>query len=210
MDYSPVLTPQLILITDSVRFTQAVLFERIEAALAGGVDTLLVREKQLDSAKVLALASEYRALTRQYQARLIIHSFADIALAVEADGVHLASDQLQHATSLRTWLGETDMSISGSCHHQQDLLKAAQQRLDFVLLSPVFATQSHPEKSSLGADKFKQLAATSAIPVIALGGITCENRQQLASYGVAVMTGLLDSKKPEKVALSLSASKVTK
>jgi len=62
----------------------------------------------------------------------------------------------------------------------------------------------------LGVKRFKQLANASSVPVVALGGITSDNRQQLTDYGVAVITTLLASHEPEKVALSLSQPKVTK
>jgi len=196
MGHSPLLnTPQLILITDSSRLSGTALLEQIALALQGGVDTVLMREKQLDSAKALALASSLRNLTRTYQVRLIIHSFADIAIAVGADGIHLPSNEIASIPALRRWLMQhdavNDMAISVSCHHADDLAQAAAFGVDFALLSPVFETASHPGEPCLGIDAFHNLTDQSPCPVVALGGIDTYNRHMLANHGVAVISALL-------------------
>lgn len=196
MGDSPVLnTPQLILITDSSRLPGTALLEQIDLALQGGVDTVLMREKQLDSAKALALASSLRSLTHTHQARLIIHSFADIALAVGADGVHLPSNEMATIPALRLWLiqndAPSDMAISVSCHHADDLAQAAAFGVDFALLSPVFETASHPGEPCLGIYAFHTLADPAACPIVALGGIDTHNRYVLPHHGVAVISALL-------------------
>ena len=76
----------------------------VDAALAGGVDTVLVREKQMDSARLLAFASNLRQLTRNHGARLIIHTQADVARAIGADGVHLSSLEMNQIPDIRAWM----------------------------------------------------------------------------------------------------------
>jgi thiamine-phosphate pyrophosphorylase len=94
---------KLLLITDNKRFnTQADMLDVLEKGLQGGVDTILLREKALDSAKLLALASKLRVLTHKYQAKLMIHSQADIAKAVDADGVHVDAASIQDIAKIRT------------------------------------------------------------------------------------------------------------
>ena len=195
---------KLLLISDSTRFeTNQKMLDVIEHALVGGVDGLLLREKHLDSAKLLALASQARELTTKYNAKLIIHTQADIAQAVDADGVHLDSKSINEVPKIRSWLNQP-MLISASCHSSDELNIAQEMGADFALLSPVFPTQSHPSAPSLGAEQFLKLARQSDIPVVALGGIDTANRHQLNDTAIAVISTILDSKKPKEMALTLA------
>ena len=198
--------PNLLLITDSTRLPGEPFFDAVEAALTGGVDAVLVREKQLDSARLLAFASRLRAITREHGARLIIHSQADIAKAIEADGVHVATEDIGQLPAIRLWLGKAGkgMSFSASCHDEAELAAAHRAGADFALLSPVFPTASHPGASNLGVERFRELANTSPLPVVALGGITPENRGELAGFGVAVIGAILDSRHPGDAARRLA------
>ncbi len=194
---------QLLLISDSKRFkSHSDMLVVIEQAMLGGVDTVLLREKHLDSAKLLALASALRALTNKHHVRLMIHSQADIAKAVNADGVHVDSASITEISSIKAWF-ETPVLVSASCHHEEELKAAEQQGADFVFLSPVFPTQSHPGAPSLGADEFQRLSQSVGIPVIALGGISSENLKQLQGAGIATMGGILDTSNPKLAATQL-------
>ncbi len=200
-----VIPPSLILITDSSRYSGEPFFDTCDQALANGVDAILVREKELTSARLLALASRLRNLTRKYRARLIIHTQADIAHAVEADGVHVASNDISTIPAMCHWLNNPNMSISASCHNAMELLQAQQAGANFAMLSPVFPTQSHPGTPGMGLEAFRTLAGQADIPVIALGGITTENYQQLASGNIAVISAILDAEDAGKAAAILSS-----
>ncbi|MCF6208812.1 MAG: thiamine phosphate synthase [Ghiorsea sp.] len=194
---------KLLLLSDSKRFTtQQAMLDCIEQAIEGGVDTIVLREKHLDSAKLLSLASKLRILTRKYNTRLMIHSQADIAKAVAADGVHVDAKSMPEITNIKTWLGDGFL-VSASCHNAQELTQAEQQGADFCFLSPVFPTQSHPGAPSLGATTFLQLAATVSIPVVALGGIAPNVITQLQGHGVATMGGILNAENPKQAAALL-------
>lgn len=195
--------PRLLLITDHARYAGDGFFDCVEAALRGGVDAVMAREKQMDSARLLSFCSRLRELTRRYKARLIVHTQADVALAVGADGVHVASSEAGELPSMRTWLGEARMSLSVSCHDAAQLQSATAAGADFALLSPVFPTASHPCMPHLGVQRFCELARAAPLPVIALGGITAENRGQLPDFPVAVISALLAANEPQSVAESL-------
>ncbi len=176
----------------------------MEAALRGGVDALLVREKQLPSSRLLALAARLRELTRRYQARLIIHSQADIAEAVGADGIHVGAAHIDSIATIKTWLGDQKFSISASCHNADELTAAAKAGADWAMLSPVFPTQSHRDAAHLGLERFSQLADQAALPVVALGGITPDNAAALSGKALAVISAILDADDPEAAAQCLS------
>lgn len=195
--------PGLLLITDHARYNTEGFFDCVEAALRGGVDTVMAREKQMDSARLLSFCSRLRRVTRDYGARLIVHTQADVALAVGADGVHLSSSDLEELPAIRAWLNQPGMSLSASCHDAAQLRLAADGRADFALLSPVFPTASHPGMPHLGVQRFCELANAVPLPVVALGGISIENRDQLAAYPVAVISALLASDAPQQSAEDL-------
>jgi len=197
--------PLLTLITDTEHYSGEPFFAACDQALANGVDAILVREKELTSAKLLALASRLRDITRTYQARLIIHTQADVAHAVDADGVHVASSNMNTIPSIRSWLNNSKMSVSASCHNAEELAQARQTGADFVMLAPVFPTQSHPGAPSLGVDAFQRLATQADIPIIALGGITTGNYQKLALNKLAVISAILGADDPGQAARQLSS-----
>jgi len=177
---------------------------RIALALQGGVDAVLLREKAMDSARLLALASELRALTREHGARLIIHSQADVADAVDADGVHVASADIAHIPDMRPWIADR-ASISASCHSAGELALAADHAADWAMLSPVFPTRSHPDTEPLGVEAFRHLAGSAPIPVVALGGIDAIQARELRGFPLAVIRAVLDAGDPRLAAAELAA-----
>lgn len=203
----PIAPPALTLITDTHRLHKDALLEALAAGLRGGADAVLVREKAMDSARLLAFAAEVRQLTRSFQARLIIHSQLDVALAVDADGLHLAAVEIGHLPRVRTWLNGAQMSVSVSCHNAEELAQAADAGADFATLSPLFTTRSHPDAVPLGVDRFKALAESAAqshqLPVVALGGIHSENAAPLAGWPLAVIDGVLAADDPQAAAAAL-------
>ncbi len=196
--------PRLTLITDTTRLSSEAFFNAVEQALDGGVDAVLVREKKLTSAKLLALSSRLRHITREHQARLIIHTQADVAAAVDADGVHLASKDIDSINALRQWLGKAKISISVSCHNADELQHAHSMGADYAMLSPVFPTRSHPGAAPLGLDIFRTLADASPLPIIALGGISLQNCEALEGHRLAVISAILQADKPKQAARQLS------
>ena len=100
---------------------------------------------------------------------------------------------------MKAWL-DNDMLVSASCHNLEEIKQAEKYGADFVFLSPVFPTQSHPGAPSLGAETFLNISAQTSLPVIALGGIDAGNKGQLQGAGIATMGGILEDKDPKKAA----------
>jgi len=206
--------PRLTLISDSSLLSGEAFFQTVEQSLIGGVDAIVLREKSLTSAKLLALASRLRQITHAHQAQLIIHSQIDIAAAVDADGVHLASNEINNIASARHWLEQlstqTDKSISVSCHHADELAYAHRMGADYAMLSPVFPTNSHPGAPHLGVQEWSRLADQAALPTIALGGISPNNSAALQGRRMAVISALLQADDPKSVAQYLSTTTTAK
>jgi len=185
--------PALTLITDTSRYTGEAFFSTVEKALAAGVDAVLLREKQLDSARLLAMASRLRKMTQAYGAALLIHTQADIAEAVNADGVHLSARDTGAIPSVRNWLNDPSKRVSASCHNAQELLLAAQAGADYAMLSPLFPTPTHPGCSCLGITAFHHLARQAELPVVALGGVTVDTVEALNWPHIAVISAIFAS-----------------
>lgn len=177
----------------------------VEAALRGGVRAVQLREKDLRAAELLPLALELRRLTRRFDARLLINDRIDVALAVDADGVHLGGHSLPVAAARRR-LGPKPL-IGVSTHHLDEIVAAAAAGADFVTFGPVFATPSKAIYGPpLGLDALRRTCASSSLPIFALGGIKADQRPLLrttAVQGIAVISAIIAAAEPETAARNL-------
>lgn len=182
--------------------------EVLRRSLEGGVDLVQLREKEAGSgAELLDWAREVRAMTEQAGVPLIVNDSVDLALACGADGVHVGQEDL-HPDDVRTALGP-DKLIGLSTHDLEQLDEAADLGLDYAGYGPVYATGTKGYGRGLGAESLIQALAIARLPVLAIGGITVENRGFLGdSCGVAVSSALCGAQEPEKVAAELRSQAV--
>jgi thiamine-phosphate pyrophosphorylase len=187
---------KLYLITDRRLFTDnRSLFTAVEEALKGGVQAVQLREKDLEVRELLQMAYELRELTSGYGARLFINDRVDVAMAVEADGVHLGASGMP-AFAARKAAGE-GMLIGVSAHSLAEAEKAEKEGADFVTLGPVFETPSKLKYGKpLGTGLLREVSATISIPVFAIGGIKPErvkNTLESGVSGIALISAILGS-----------------
>jgi thiamine-phosphate pyrophosphorylase len=181
------------------------LLEKISEAARAGVDYIQLREKDLPSRDLESLAreavravGERRTENRELRTALLINSRTDVALAVQADGVHLRSGDISppevreiwHGSPRESWCGAgtparqlatRDPLIAVSCHSPAEVAKAAASAATFALFAPVFEKKdAHPA----GLVALKQACQTN-IPVLALGGITLANAPSCLAAGAA-------------------------
>jgi 8-oxo-dGTP diphosphatase len=180
--------PPMYAITNLAETEEAVFFEQLKTALDAGLKLIQVREKQLNKSQLKAFASRAIALSKPYGAKVIIN--ADIALAQElsADGVHLPASQLMALQSR-----PESLLCGASCHNAVELAQAANLALDFVVLSPVMPTKSHPEGKPLGWQSFTQLIKDYPLPVYALGGLERQDlvaAWQSGAHGIAMQRAI--------------------
>ena len=158
--------------------------EAIREALIGGVKCIQLREKELPPKTLFPLAIELRNLTRKYGAKLFINDRADLALACEADGVHLATNSLPIAVT-RKILGP-DKLIGVSTHTTDEISFAQDQGADFVTFGPVFFTASKAAFGPpVGLEKLQEACSRTRIPVFALGGINLNRVDDVIASGAA-------------------------
>lgn len=192
----------LYLITDRRQAGGRPLLEVVEAALAGGVRAVQLREKDLSTAELYDLAWEMRALTSRYDARLLINERLDVALAVEADGVHLGVNSLPVTAARRI---APDLLIGYSSHGVAEAAAAIAKGADFATFGPVFPT---PSKAVYGEPVgLTELGRACSLPtgdlIFALGGIKRDNLEQVTAagcYRVALISDILAASDPAAAA----------
>ncbi len=175
--------PRLYAITDSKRYPD--MLQRLEKALKKGIRMVQLREKELSGLEYYQLAKRVRELTQNYDAMLFINDRVDIALAVNADGVHLPEKGLPPSVVKRI---APELLVGYSAHSLEQALCAQEEGADFITLSPIFKTQSHPEVEPIGLGLLKEVSQKLSIPVYALGGITWDRIKlcyKNGAYGIA-------------------------
>jgi len=187
---------RLYLITDRRLFADDdSLFTAIEESLKGGVKAIQLREKDLDTRSLLRMAYALRELTSEYGAKLFINDRVDIAMAVDADGVHLGGQSMP-AYAARKAAGEA-LLIGVSAHSIKEAKKAEEEGADFVTLGPVFETHSKMKYGqSLGPELLREARGKISIPVFAIGGIKKERVGSVldaGATGIALISAILGS-----------------
>ena len=198
--------PCLALVTDRRVGNGDTLPERVAAAVAGGVDLVQLREKDLPGGPLLELAAKVQERIGE-RALLLVNERVDVAAALPAAGVQLGEDALPVAAARRL-LG-ADALIGRSVHSLEGSQAAAAAGADFLVAGTMYASRSHPGEPPAGPALISQIAAVTTAPVIGIGGITAANVgavMQAGAAGVAVITGILAAPDPERAAAQLKAA----
>ena len=179
---APILTglclPAVYAITDLHETGEDLFFARLNTALTRGLKMIQIREKQLSSEALLQFSRKVIAAAAPYSAKVFINADVDLAQRLNAAGVHLSSSQLMALQSKPQGL------LSGaSCHNEKELRQAARLGLDYVMLSPVQPTRSHPQANALGWTRFAELIEGYALPVFALGGMQVDDLHIARTHG---------------------------
>jgi thiamine-phosphate pyrophosphorylase len=172
---------KLYLITDR-RQTRLPLPDAVQQALKGGVKAIQLREKDLSVRELLRLAGELRGITRAFGAKLFINDRVDVAIAVDADGVHLGHASMP-PEAVRGIVG-SNMLVGVSTHTILEAKAAEAGGADFITFGPVFFTPSKAGfGSAVGLEYLKSARKEVSIPVFGLGGIRSGDVNQVLSYG---------------------------
>lgn len=155
-------------------------FYRLEKCLAGAISLVQLRAKNLSPRAYCYCAEKALKLCERYQAKLLVNSTVEIANSVGSHGVHLTSQRLM-ALSQRPF--NSDFWVAASCHNMQQIQQANRHKIDFLVLSPVKNTASHPTHLPLGWYNFFQLTELAYCPVFALGGMTMKELAVAYAHG---------------------------
>lgn len=164
--------------------------QQLESALTRGHQLVQLRAPQLAEGEYLGLAQGAQALCRRHGAWLLLNAPPRLADRVNADGIHLNSRRLM---ALKARPLPADQWVAASCHNAAELRRAEELGLDFVVLSPVLRTLSHPAAETLGWEGFQTMVRQLTLPVYALGGMTSgtiEWAQHCGGQGIAAIRAL--------------------
>lgn len=195
--------------TDDLNFNSKknALLKLVETAVQTEISLIQIREKKLSARFVFELASESAKIAKQRKTKILINDRADIALAAEADGVHLTSVSLSAEVVRRAF--PKDFIVGVSAHTLEAAENARANGADFVTFSPIF--QSPDKGAPLGIEKLKTVCEKmNQFPVIALGGINETNWREVlrsGAGGFAAIRFLNDAKNLKEIAAQISQIK---
>jgi thiamine-phosphate pyrophosphorylase len=167
----------------------------VEAAVAGGVDMVQVREKELPDADLLPALESVRELTRRLGVPLVVNDRPDLAVLVEADFVHLGQADLPVAAARRLGTG-----VGLSTHSRAEIDGA---EADYIGVGPVHATPTKAGRPAVGLELVRYAAASARVPWFAIGGIDAGNVGPVVEAGarrIAVVRAIVDAPDPERAA----------
>jgi thiamine-phosphate pyrophosphorylase len=177
------------------------LLHLIEAAVAGGVDLVQVREKRLSDAALLRVLEDARELTRRLGIPLVVNDRPDLAVLAEADAVHVGQDDLP-VEAVRRF----GFPVGLSTHAPAEIAAAD---ADSIGVGPVYATPTKEGRPAVGLELVRHAAAHATQPWFAIGGIDRTNVEQVVAAGatrVAVVRAIADAPDPEAAARELRAA----
>lgn len=178
--------PSSYLITPEPGADRDAFLARLADCLAAGVRLVQLRAKQLDQRDYDALAARVSQMCRAHGARLLLNTRPE-RLGAAADGLHLSSAAL--ARCQQRPVPDTVL-LAASCHDAAELARARRIGVDFVVLSPVQSTPSHPDAKALGWEGFRCLTDGIDVPVFALGGLRLADRGTAFGYGAQGVAGI--------------------
>lgn len=184
---------KLYVITDQALCAPRTLYDTIHDLLDVGVSAIQLREKDLTDAEYIKLAEPLCKLCHAYSAQLFINSRIEIAMSIDADGLHLPGD----SASVEKVIEETNRRfiIGSSVHTLTEAKQRETEGADFITYSPIYPTLSKPDYGpAVGVEGLRNVAKGISTPIFALGGITPKRVSECldaGAYGVAVMSGVM-------------------
>jgi len=173
-------------ITDST-LTKKGIIEDVEAAIKGGATIVQYREKNLDTGLMIEEALKIKKIC-EGRATIIINDRVDVALAVDAGGVHLGQTDMPYAAARRL-LG--DKIIGVTIHNLKEAKEAEAMGADYMALSPIFSTKTKSDAGpAAGLKVLKEVSESASIPVVAIGGITLENARDVMKAGATTLCAI--------------------
>lgn len=173
---------RLYAVTDRSWLRGRTLYEQVEEALQGGVTFVQLREKTLSEEEFLEEAKKIKGLCKKYRVPFIINDKVEIAIACDADGVHVGQNDMK-AENVREKLGP-DKIIGVSARTVEQALLAQEQGADYIGSGACFATSTKQDANVIDHEELKRICKAVDIPVVAIGGISEENALELGGSGV--------------------------
>ena len=191
-------------VTDRHWLGERTLYDVVRESLDGGVTFLQLREKDLDDENFYKEAVELQAMAREYGVPFVVNDNVDIAVRMDADGVHVGQSDME-AGDVRALIGP-DKILGVSAQTVEQALLAEKRGADYLGVGAVFPTGSKDDADDVSFETLRAICEAVSIPVVAIGGITAENTPQLAGSGIcgiAVISAIYGQKDIYEATVSL-------
>ena len=188
----------LYLVTDNSDDVEKFL-NTIEEGIKGGVSVVQIREKTADTLDFYNLAVKVKKITTKYNVPLIINDRVDVALAIDADGVHVGQSDMPCDVTRK--LVGPDKIVGISAATIEEARKAEADGADYIGTGAVFPTATKDDAPSVTKEELKKIVESINIPVVAIGGINLNNASELKDTGIAglsVVSAIMSSDNPKK------------
>lgn len=198
------LDTSLYFITDSTGLSEEEFLRRTEAALQGGVTLLQLREKNRTTREYMSLAEQVHTLTRRYGVPLLIDDRLDVAMAVDAEGVHLGQSDLPIHVARRI-LG-ADKIVGATAKTVPQAREAYEQGADYLGVGAIYPTTTKVKTVLTSTDTLRDICAAVPIPVNAIGGLNKTNIDVLCGVpiaGICVVSAIMKADDPRQAAIDL-------
>lgn len=175
-----------------------------EDVLSNGATFLQIREKDLDADSFEAEAARLKALCAQYKVPYVVNDSVEIAMAIDADGVHVGQSDIK-GRDIRSMIGE-DKILGISAGTIEEAIAAEKAGADYIGVGAVFATGTKKNARNLPVEALKKIVSAVSIPVVAIGGINSKNLMELRGSGVdgvAVVSAIFAAEDPGKATAKL-------
>lgn len=189
----PQLHSRLLLVTDRHQTNDRPLLSVLSQAVAAGVSSIHLRERDLNTKDLLALARDVQRVMRRCEGQLIVNDRIDVALSMDKAGVHLRSTSLPVAIARRLLGSERLLGVS--VHSVREAVQAEKDGADYIVLGPIFDTPSKQGFGSpLGLSSVEETCRAVGVPVLGIGGVNAARAREVrraGAFGVAVIAAVL-------------------
>ena len=196
---------RLHVLTDTVMQTRFSHSDLARLALRGGADTIQFRQKTGSTREMIRIAAQMKQLCSDYDVPLIVNDRVDVAIAAEADGVHLGQDDFPIPLA-RELLGQEKI-IGASASDINEGRKCLEEGADYIGFGPVYPTTSKDDAGAVkGVDTLTQIAQAVSAPIIAIGGISSNHVSEIlqaGAHGIAVISSVCCQEDPEQATRAL-------
>ena len=188
---------RLYLVTNRYQDSLESFLEKVETACRSGVTMIHLREKNLTTNQYYQLAKQVKEITDAYQVPLIIDDRLDVCLAVDAAGLHIGDDELPVSVARKVLGPEKILGVTAKTVKRA--LEAETSGADYLGTGAIFPTTTKENAPITLISTLKTICQTVAIPVVAIGGLTSENIDQLAETGIAGVAVVRDLMQAEDI-----------
>lgn len=198
--------PSLYFITDSTSYMEEEFLYRVEQALMGGATLIQLREKDRTTREYIALAEKVHTIAMRYKIPLIIDDRLDVALAIDAEGVHVGASDMPVATA-RKLMGKNKI-VGATAKTVPWAVEAYEQGADYLGVGAIYPTTTKVKTILTSTETLRDICNAVPIPVNAIGGLNKDNidiLEDIPIAGICVVSAIMKADDPKKAAMELKA-----